>query len=212
MLNEAVSNGQSIARGQYLGQSSTAVGCGGSAGGAHVHYSLRYNGAFVSINDHDIGGWNVQQGMNYYEGCMVKAGISRCVGSTIYNDGTIGSGGTTGNQCPGTGCTGLDPVTAGCSSDGYTARTVSGYVGSRYYTIDMRYSPRCQSNWAKVTVNGASNLEVQIKKSDGNFATPTYYSMNNNTVIYGNMYYAPTEPVSACARINGSAWICTAAG
>lgn len=94
LINEAVSNGQSVSGGQVVGTQSTGVGCGGSASGNHVHFSLRRYGSYVSIHDRDIGGWNVQQGAADYQGCLVRIrdGYSVCQWGYITNEGTIGTG------------------------------------------------------------------------------------------------------------------------
>jgi hypothetical protein len=88
----AVVQGQTVTRGQYLGNTSTESGCGGFAEAPHVHFTLRKFGIFQEINNQDIGGWNVQQGSQPYSGCLVKNGISRCApGELLWNDGGIGS-------------------------------------------------------------------------------------------------------------------------
>ncbi|MFN8593418.1 MAG: peptidoglycan DD-metalloendopeptidase family protein [Thermomicrobiales bacterium] len=88
----AVANGQSVARGQYLGMTSTQTGCGGFANGAHVHFTLEKNNTQQEINNLDIGGWTVQEGAADYDGCLVKEATTSCAPSgAIFNDGTIGS-------------------------------------------------------------------------------------------------------------------------
>lgn len=121
-----------------------------------------------------------------------------------------GSGG--GNTCPGTGCNGQDPVAMGCANDAYTARTTQGTIGSKSYTIELRWSPHCQSNWAKISVNQASTLEVQLEHTNGTAISGTYFGIGGSTAAYGNMYYAPTESVMACGKVDGYGWICTAGG
>lgn len=94
LINIGVAHGQAVSRGTHpLGQISTAVGCGGSATGPHVHFTLRRNGQHQEIHDRDIGGWTVQEGGAPYQGCMVRGSMTRCApGGQIYNDGTISSG------------------------------------------------------------------------------------------------------------------------
>ncbi len=92
LINEAVSNGQSISRGTAVGQISTAVGCGGSATGNHVHFSLRRNGLVVDIHNHYVGGWLVENGSAEYNGCLVRGTSRVCQWGSVTNDGTIGSG------------------------------------------------------------------------------------------------------------------------
>jgi LasA protease len=93
-----ISNNTNVTRGQFLGNTSTNVGCGGTATGSHVHFTLRYKGEFQNWNGRIIGGWTVQEGSEPYYGCMVKNASTLCTtpGVTearLINDGTIGSGG-----------------------------------------------------------------------------------------------------------------------
>ncbi|MGW7446643.1 DUF2690 domain-containing protein [Kitasatospora sp. NPDC054795] len=53
--------------------------------------------------------------------------------------------------CYGSSCNGLDPVDMGCSPDAYTVESVASTLG----TIELRYSPSCRANWARIS--GASN-------------------------------------------------------
>ncbi len=87
-------NGQSIGRGHYIGNQGALFGCGGSATGDHVHFSLRRSGTARSWHDIDLGGWNVRAGAAAYQGCMVRNydGLTRCQWGAIPNEGMIGSG------------------------------------------------------------------------------------------------------------------------
>ena len=97
LSNEKVSKGQTVSRGQALGDISTKSGCGGSATGPHVHFSLRKNGVEQKIDGHDIGGWTVHNGTAQYNGYMVRVSDGKRINQwgTIYNDGSIGSGADT---------------------------------------------------------------------------------------------------------------------
>ncbi len=94
LTNEQVSNGQTVQRGQYIGDISIEAGCGGSATGPHVHFSLRKSNAYQDLNNKDIGGWTIKDGTSQYTGCMtrVKDNSKICQWGYIYNDGSIGSG------------------------------------------------------------------------------------------------------------------------
>lgn len=94
VINEQVSNGQAVARGQYIAAQGNGIGCGGSSTGPHLHFSLRYNGVPYSMHNHDIGGWTVLAGEAEYQGCMrrIRDGLLQCARGPIYNDGAIGSG------------------------------------------------------------------------------------------------------------------------
>ena len=96
LINIAVGNNMPVSRGQFLGDISAAIGCGGSASGAHVHFGLELNGADQDIDGHVIGGWTVHEGASPYAGCLENcSGQMFCASPInppqIYNDGTIGS-------------------------------------------------------------------------------------------------------------------------
>ncbi len=95
LVNEQVANGQSVARGQYLGDEGNGIGCGGWSSGPHVHFSLRLNEVAQTFNGHNVGGWTVSAGSAQYQGCMrrVRDGFTVCApNAPVYNDGAIGSG------------------------------------------------------------------------------------------------------------------------
>lgn len=94
LINERVSNGQYVQRGQALGTISNAVGCGGWSSGPHVHFSVMRNGNHVSINGMDIGGWTIYAGSAAYYGTArrVRDGFTITQQRYISNDGSIGSG------------------------------------------------------------------------------------------------------------------------
>src|SRR5438876_9566962 len=50
--------------------------------------------------------------------------------------------------CSGRGCDGQDPITTGCDYDAYTvtSQDING-LG----LVELRYSPTCGTNWARVT-------------------------------------------------------------
>jgi len=93
LKNEQVVNGQVINRRHPLGEVSAEAGCGGSATGAHVHFSLRDgSNNRREIHGLDLGGWIPVDGSQQYNGCMVRVsdGYKVCQWGWIYNDGTIG--------------------------------------------------------------------------------------------------------------------------
>ena len=66
------------------------------------------------------------------------------------------TGSGSGYGCYGYGCIGKYPQVQGCSSDASTVYAISVYDGWRKtrVTLRLRYSPRCQSEWATVTDSG----------------------------------------------------------
>ena len=103
--NVQVVVGQHVARGQYLGNIGTGTGCGGSADGAHVHFSVEYytSGSYswqtgeVDLRGRSIGGWTFQ-GANWNgyavrnsDGRTVYSGHNGLVDQVITGGGTPGS-------------------------------------------------------------------------------------------------------------------------
>ena len=68
----------SVLRGAKLGWTSTRSGCGGFASGAHLHFSLKWQGDFINLRGNAIGGWTVREGDVPYAGCLVRDGVRRC--------------------------------------------------------------------------------------------------------------------------------------
>ena len=93
LQNTKLFNGTSIGRGVYLGDTGITTGCGGSATGRHVHFSLQRNGIEQSWNGRDVGGWTIYNGSQAYQGSAVKNGRTVYANATagtalLYNDGS----------------------------------------------------------------------------------------------------------------------------
>jgi LasA protease len=88
LTNIKVREGQYVKRGQLLGWTSTRAGCGGSATGPHVHFSIKHNGRYVDIGGFVLGGWTVHDGKSQYTGCLVRGDRRRCApNGHLYNFG-----------------------------------------------------------------------------------------------------------------------------
>ncbi|HEX4206769.1 MAG TPA: DUF2690 domain-containing protein [Ktedonobacteraceae bacterium] len=99
--------------------------------------------------------------------------------------------------CSGNGCNGQNPVTTGCNADAYTVQTA---VFSNSY-VELRYSPTCGTNWARVTSKvGLANLVARIQRIDGLTYT---FSGGKFYYAYSVMVYAPTLAARACGGVNG---------
>ncbi|TXS48186.1 M23 family metallopeptidase [Streptomyces sp. t39] len=90
MRNTTYYNGTAIARSALLGTIGTDTCAGGSATGAHVHWSLRtydanYVGQYTWLNGRTIGGWAWWNGSGQYSGCGTRLGVTACPGTAIYN-------------------------------------------------------------------------------------------------------------------------------
>ncbi|HET9141036.1 peptidoglycan DD-metalloendopeptidase family protein [Actinophytocola sp.] len=90
LFNNRTDNGVTVAEGAFLGNIGTDVSCGGSANGAHVHFSLRQNGAFVGIASHNFGKWQIYNGSAAYQGSALHGSTQIGVGGSMYNYGPLG--------------------------------------------------------------------------------------------------------------------------
>ncbi|MFJ9639315.1 M23 family metallopeptidase [Streptomyces sp. NPDC101178] len=90
MFNTTYYNGTQIGSSALLGTIGTDTCAGGSATGAHVHWSLRtydanYNGQYTWLHGRTVGGWAWWNGASQYNGCATRAGQTACPGTAIYN-------------------------------------------------------------------------------------------------------------------------------
>ena len=93
-----VKPGDPVHSGQRIGTTSTGVGCGGHADGAHVHFSVDYytgpyswHSGGVDLDHFQIGDWVFHDGRTQYSGCAknVFSGRKVCPGDTIRNSGAV---------------------------------------------------------------------------------------------------------------------------
>jgi LasA protease len=77
LINIQVAAGQVVSRGQYIGDTGTDLSCGGTAMGAHVHFSLWFftppssfnlnsNSQMKDLGGVQIGNWVVSRGSDQY--------------------------------------------------------------------------------------------------------------------------------------------------
>jgi hypothetical protein len=90
LWNATYYNATPVGSSALLGNIGTDVCAGGSASGAHVHWSLRtydanYNGMYTWLHGRTIGGWTWWNGNRQYEGCATRLGVTACPGTAIYN-------------------------------------------------------------------------------------------------------------------------------
>jgi hypothetical protein len=79
--------------------------------------------------------------------------------------------------------------------------------------VELRWSGRCQTNWARVQNTGGGadlGLEAYLRDRDGRVLEPTRVR-GRGRGIYGPMWYAPTGMilVSACGVIESYRKTCT---
>lgn len=90
LWNNIRPNGGWVNAGTYLGDTGTDTSCGGAASGRHVHFALRYNNAYASLNEREIGGWVFKTG-SAYNGYAMHGSTIRYPGEGLYNYGSLAS-------------------------------------------------------------------------------------------------------------------------
>ncbi|TMF45805.1 MAG: DUF2690 domain-containing protein [Chloroflexi bacterium] len=101
--------------------------------------------------------------------------------------------------CSGDGCNGLDPEQAGCAADAYTVKVSGGKVSFRTGYVELRYSPTCGTNWARViSTVGNAQLTVSIRRKDGLF----YFSVGSGTRLWSPMVSAVNVKAKGCGSAN----------
>ncbi|WP_367129162.1 M23 family metallopeptidase [Saccharothrix sp. HUAS TT1] len=90
-------DGTSVDLGYYLGTAGTNTACGGSANGAHVHFTLRSgdrdNLAFESVVGKTIGGWTFHTNGSNYDGYATHGDRKSQDGGSVYNYGRYSGSG-----------------------------------------------------------------------------------------------------------------------
>ncbi|MGH2605584.1 MAG: LamG-like jellyroll fold domain-containing protein, partial [Anaerolineales bacterium] len=80
-------SGTGISRNNKVGTIACELCAGGSSTGPHVHFSLKYNGAYVSLEGVKLSGWTVHVGpVAYYTGWLERDGQSVPPFNTVVND------------------------------------------------------------------------------------------------------------------------------
>jgi hypothetical protein len=113
--------------------------------------------------------------------------------------------------CSGYGCDHADPVATGCSAGSYTVVSAPVVLGATSYgTVELRWSPTCQTNWSRVTVAaGGSNPNGWLRYAEVDRQSPSAYDgypyYGNGSPVFGNMLYAPgCASAYGAIQINGS--------
>jgi LasA protease len=76
-----------MVRNQAVGKIGVEVCNGGFASSAHVHFTLRYNGAFYDLDEVKLSGWSVHSGSDpYYSGYLERDGEYRYPYERLIND------------------------------------------------------------------------------------------------------------------------------
>ncbi|MBC6467332.1 peptidoglycan DD-metalloendopeptidase family protein [Actinomadura alba] len=90
LYNNIAANGLGVGEGAFLGNIGNDVSCGGSSSGAHVHFALRQNSAYVPVHGHNYGKWVIIPGSGAYQGYALHGSAQVNVGGLLYNYGALG--------------------------------------------------------------------------------------------------------------------------
>lgn len=104
-----------------------------------------------------------------------------------------------------------DPIQTRCASDAYTVSTqpIKNSGGATVGQVQLRYSPRCGTNWAKAISNIGTAYIQAIVASPSDSAS---YSATS-TSVYTDMVYAPNGVCAVAAgSINNGPWSSYAVG
>jgi hypothetical protein len=101
-------------------------------------------------------------------------------------------------SCYGDYCSGQDPQSSGCSADAYTVTSV-GYNGG---TLEVRWSPTCKTNWARINVGWSGYFRIQ--QTTG---YDQHYSGTNGSFWWTKMIYSPTLGCRANAGNTYTAYV-----
>lgn len=84
---------------------------------------------------------------------------------------------------------GQSPVSSGCANDAYTAKSGRLWNGSSYHStarIELRYSPRCRTVWARISGAGVGGIGRVIRRSDDRRMT---CQISSGTSCFSPMLY-----------------------
>lgn len=107
-------------------------------------------------------------------------------------------------SCSNQGCNGKDPQTTGCSVT-FQARSIRTTPimsnGKQIGTVDLRWSPFCGNNWARVTTVGGTpaNLSATATRHDG----AKMSASGKGAVLWTPMIFGRGLWVAATGTVNG---------
>lgn len=102
--------------------------------------------------------------------------------------------------CLGAGCDGLDPDATGCSAGARKIASASHRDGGE---VELRWSERCHTKWARVTRAGRYETSAWLETISYDPTTIVSGSGDDQVsrLMWSNMIYSPGQPLSACTYI-----------
>jgi Protein of unknown function (DUF2690) len=104
-------------------------------------------------------------------------------------------------SCTNKGCQGLGADPTGCSKDARNIRStaIADSNGKVIGWVDLRWSPTCGNNWARVRSTGIATLTATAIRSDGKTMSATGLSQT----VASAMVFGRDLCVAASGSING---------
>lgn len=110
--------------------------------------------------------------------------------------------------CYGDYCSGVDPQSSGCGADAYTATVYNTSIAS----LQTRYSPTCQTNWARVVVYATgvgcvypgSLRAIQDTGYTQSTSTSLVCNTYSSTTFWTPMIYSPVHKVRSSYQSDGT--------
>jgi hypothetical protein len=124
--------------------------------------------------------------------------LTAVVAAAICSTGALvaGAGSAAAATCFGDGCTGKDPIATGCANDAVTVASIK--LPWVIQTLDLRWSPSCKTNWARMQydANPTWLRAIQPDRGDG-LPRVVQISGRNGVNSWSAMIYSPTLCVYA---------------
>lgn len=97
-------------------------------------------------------------------------------------------------SCYGDYCSGRDPMSTGCAADAYTV--ASTHIPGTWTSIELRWSPTCKANWARVPASWRSAPPNGLSAQQSTGYTQRVIAISADFAWTG-MIYSPVKCVAA---------------
>lgn len=121
----------------------------------------------------------------------VRRGVSAAILATLFLAASAGKASAV--SCYGDYCSGKDPEATGCSAGAVTVARNDEYYNAKIRWIEVRWSPTCKTNWARINMMNPSYLWATQLPTN----YTQWYSSNNGTYSWTRQIYSPQMCVLA---------------
>lgn len=141
--------------------------------------------------------------------CIALAAVAVLLGIGLTTAGPASAG----VGCYGDYCSGQDPQATHCSDGSYTVSATSVYyrtiahqaTGLYAGYLELRWSPTCQTNWARFTSQGSFNYKViAIHRTTGYQQS---WDAGPYQMAWTSQIYSPRLCVAAVVQVKADGWV-----